>query len=358
MARLIESFPTEPSSFESSGRAGERLVQLQLSAGMASAGQELAWENKLRPHTLSEYIGQDTLKSKLSIYIKAAKARQDPLDHVLLFGPPGLGKTTLAMILASELGVELKMTSAPALEKKGDVAALLTSLKPYSILFIDEIHRLSRVVEEYLYTAMEDYFLEMVVGEGLASQAMRFRLPPFTLVGATTRSGLMNPPFRDRFGIIERLEFYDKKSLCQILERSSQKLGIPYDQEGLFEIARRSRGTPRIANRLLRRVRDYAEVQGEGRITLEIARLALESLGVDTLGLDRMDRLILQCLHEKFGGGPVGLETLSAALSEDKGTIEEVYEPYLLQEGLLQKTPRGRMLTALAKQHLGYPAED
>jgi Holliday junction DNA helicase RuvB len=256
------------------------------------------------------------------------------------------------MILANELGVDIKITSAPAIEKKGDLAAVLTSLKPFSILFIDEIHRLSRVVEEYLYTAMEDYYLDIVMGDGLGARSMKFQLPPFTLVGATTRAGLLNAPFRDRFGIHERLQFYDRKSLEKILVRSSQSLGIEFEIEGLTEIARRSRGTPRIANRLLRRVRDYAQVVGKGKITHEISSEALNRLGVDKMGLDPMDRQILNCIIEKFKGGPVGLETLSAALSEDKGTLEEVYEPFLLQEGLLIKTPRGRVVTDLAREHL------
>lgn len=313
---------------------------------------EVSWENQLRPRKLEDYAGQDEVKSKLSIFIRAAKERSEPLDHVLFSGPPGLGKTTLAMILASELGSDIKITSAPAIEKKGDLAALLTSLKPFSLLFIDEIHRLSRVVEEYLYTAMEDYYLDIVMGDGLGARSMKFQLPPFTLVGATTRAGLLNAPFRDRFGIYERLQFYDRKSLEQILVRSSEALGVESDLGGLTEIARRSRGTPRIANRLLRRVRDYAQVVGNGRITTELSSEALNRLGVDKMGLDPMDRQILNFILGKFQGGPVGLDTLSAALSEDRGTLEEVYEPYLLQEGLLQKTPRGRVVTDLAREHL------
>jgi Holliday junction DNA helicase RuvB len=318
----------------------------------AVAPSEMSWENQLRPKRLEEYAGQDEVKNKLKIFIKAAKDRSEPLDHVLLSGPPGLGKTTLAMILAHELGAEIKITSAPAIEKKGDLAALLTSLKPFSILFIDEIHRLSRVVEEYLYTAMEDYYLDIVMGEGLGARSMKFQLPPFTLVGATTRAGLLNAPFRDRFGIYERLQFYDRKSLEQILLRSCQSLGVQAEASGLSEIAKRSRGTPRIANRLLRRVRDYAQVVGTGVITAQISVEALNRLGVDKMGLDPMDRQILNFILDKFKGGPVGLETLSAALSEDKGTLEEVYEPFLLQEGLLQKTPRGRVVTDLAREHL------
>jgi holliday junction DNA helicase RuvB len=316
---------------------------------------DVSWENQLRPQSLEDYAGQDEVKNKLKIFIQAAKERSEPLDHVLLSGPPGLGKTTLAMILAHELGAEIKMTSAPAIEKKGDLAALLTSLKPYSLLFIDEIHRLSRLIEEYLYTAMEDYYLDIVMGEGLGARSMKFQLPPFTLVGATTRAGLLNAPFRDRFGIHERLQFYDQISLQQILKKSCESLGVRiFDEESLCEIAKRSRGTPRIANRLLRRVRDYAQVLGEGSVTHSVTAQALDQLGVDKKGLDSMDRQILTFILEKFQGGPVGLETLSAALSEDKGTLEDVYEPYLLQEGLLQKTPRGRMITELAKQHLAY----
>ncbi len=316
--------------------------------------QEVSWENQLRPKLLSEYEGQDEVKNKLKIFIQAALMRSEPLDHVLLSGPPGLGKTTLAMILASELKADIKITSAPALEKKGDVAALLTSLKPFSILFIDEIHRLPRIVEEYLYTAMEDYYLDIVMGDGLGARSMKFQLPPFTLVGATTRAGLLNAPFRDRFGINERLQFYDRKSLENIVKRSSQTLKIDSSPEGIEEVAKRARGTPRIANRLLRRVRDYAQVVGQGNITQEVSIMALDQLGVDPLGLDPMDRRILTLIIEKFEGGPIGLDTMSAALSEDKGTLEEVYEPYLLQEGLIQKTPRGRVVTEFAKRHLGY----
>lgn len=316
-------------------------------------GGEISWENQLRPHTFEDYAGQEDLKEKLQVFVQAAKSRKEPLDHVLLSGPPGLGKTTLAMILAHEMGVELKVTSAPALEKKGDIAALLTSLKPFSILFIDEIHRLNRAIEEYLYTAMEDYYLDIVTGEGLGARSMKFQLVPFTMVGATTRAGLLNGPFRDRFGIAERLNFYDRPALEKILHRSAGKLGVTGDAEGFTEIARRSRGTPRIANRLLKRVRDYAQVKGDGRITVDMSKYALDQLGVDRIGLDPMDRRILQLIGEKFSGGPVGIETMAAALSEESGTLEEVYEPFLIQEGLLQKTQRGRMITELGKKHLG-----
>lgn len=313
---------------------------------------ESSWENVLRPSSFDEFPGQDDVKEKLKVFVQAAKSRNEPLDHVLLSGPPGLGKTTLAKIIANDMGVDCKVTSAPALDKKGDLAALLTSLKPYSVLFIDEIHRLSRVVEEYLYTAMEDYYLDIVTGEGLGARSMKFQLAPFTLVGATTRAGLLNAPFRDRFGISERLNFYDKSSLSQILRRSTDILKIESNSDGLMEIAKRSRGTPRIANRLLKRVRDYAQVKGQGVITAEISHYALDQLGVDQLGLDPMDRRILTLIEEKFQGGPVGIETMAAALAEDKGTLEEVYEPFLIQEGLLQKTQRGRVLTQTAKNHI------
>lgn len=313
---------------------------------------EGSWENQLRPHRFDEFPGQEVVKEKLQVFLAAAKGRGEPLDHVLLSGPPGLGKTTLARIIAEEMGVDLKVTSAPAIEKKGELAALLTSLKPMSILFIDEIHRLSRAIEEYLYTAMEDYYLDIVTGEGLGARSMKFQIPPFTLIGATTRAGLLNGPFRDRFGIVERLQFYDRKALETILTRSARLLGVSFEAEGLSEIARRARGTPRIANRLLKRVRDYAEVKGQGSITQDLAKYALDQLGVDRLGLDLMDRKILELIGEKFSGGPVGIETMAAALSEESGTLEEVYEPFLIQEGLLQKTQRGRVLTEIGKQHI------
>jgi Holliday junction DNA helicase RuvB len=313
---------------------------------------EKTWENNLRPHSFDEFPGQEAVKQKLKVFVKAAKSRGEPLDHLLFSGPPGLGKTTLAKIIAHELGVECKMTSAPALDKKGELAALLTSLKPFSVLFIDEIHRLPTIVEEYLYTAMEDYYIDIVTGEGLGARSMKFQLVPFTLVGATTRAGLLNAPFRDRFGIVERLQFYDRESLTTILKRSAQLLGVQFDEDGIAEIAGRSRGTPRIANRLLKRVRDYSQVQGVGAITKELSKYALDQLGVDRLGLDGMDRRILELIGKTFNGGPVGIETISAALSEESDTLEEVYEPFLIQEGLLQKTQRGRMITDLAKKHL------
>lgn len=313
--------------------------------------QEQSWENTLRPSCFDDFPGQSKIVEKLKVYIEAAQKRNEPLDHILLSGPPGLGKTTLAFLLAKEMGVEIKTTSGPALDKKGDLAALLTSLRENSILFIDEIHRLNRTVEEYLYSAMEDYYVDIMTGEGLGARSMKFQLAPFTLIGATTRAGLLNAPFRDRFGIVERLSFYEKSELVQILQRSSQLLKTQLQAEGAFEIARRSRGTPRIANRLLKRVRDFAEVKNSGVITSELAAYALDRMEVDHLGLDDMDRKVLGVIINKFAGGPVGLETLSAALSEDKGTLEEVYEPYLLQEGLIQKTPRGRVITELGKEH-------
>jgi Holliday junction DNA helicase RuvB len=313
---------------------------------------EAAWEQSLRPQRFDDYAGQTRVKEKLKVFVEAAKGREEALDHILISGPPGLGKTTLATIIANEMGVDIKTTSGPALDKKGDLAAILTGLKPNSVLFIDEIHRLNRVVEEYLYSAMEDYYIDIVTGEGLGARSMKFQLVPFTLIGATTRAGLLNAPFRDRFGIVERLSFYDRPTLTSILMRSAELLGTKINEGGAGEIAKRCRGTPRIANRLLKRVRDYAQVKGNGVITEDLANYALDQLEVDHLGLDDMDRKILSLIHEKFAGGPVGIETLSAALSEEKDTLEEVYEPFLIQEGLLQKTPRGRIVTALAKDHL------
>jgi Holliday junction DNA helicase RuvB len=312
-------------------------------------GGEKAWENELRPQKFEDFPGQDDVKEKLKVFVAAAKIRNEPLDHVLLSGPPGLGKTTLSKILANDMGSEIRMTSAPAIDKKGDLAAILTSLKPNSVLFIDEIHRLSRHVEEYLYTAMEDYYIDIVTGEGLGARSMKFTLAPFTLVGATTRAGLLNAPFRDRFGIVERLQFYDKKSLQTILMRSAEILKVGMDEEGAEEVARRSRGTPRVANRLLKRVRDYAQVKGDGTVSKEIAVYALNQLGVDQFGLDLMDRRILSLIQEKYNGGPVGIDTIAAALSEERDTLEEVYEPFLIQEGFIQKTQRGRVITEYAK---------
>ncbi len=311
---------------------------------------EIKWENKLRPTKFEDFPGQEDVKEKMKVFVQAAKNRNEPLDHTLLFGPPGLGKTTLAQIIAHELKAEIKITSAPAIDKKGDLAAILTSLKPFSILFIDEIHRLNRTIEEYLYTAMEDYYIDIVTGEGLGAMSMKFQLAPFTLIGATTRAGLLDNPFRDRFGIQERLQFYDKESLKKILIRSASLLELKTDPEGAEEIARRARGTPRIANRLLKRVRDYAQVKGDGHVTKEIALYALDQLGVDKYGLDDMDRRILKLIAEKYDGGPVGIDTMAAALGEERETLEEVYEPFLIQEGYIQKTPRGRVLTTFSKQ--------
>ena len=311
-----------------------------------------AVENALRPKSFDEFPGQDKVKQKLKVFTEAAKKRGEPMDHALLCGPPGLGKTTLSHILANTLGADFKSTSGPALHRKGDLAAILTSLKPGSVFFIDEIHRLSRDVEEYLYSAMEDFYIDIVTGEGLGARSMRFQLAPFTLVGATTRAGLLKAPFRDRFGIVERLSFYDKESLLHILQRSASLLNIKLSDDGAKQIARRSRGTPRVANRLLKRVRDYADVHGDGHIDAKIADFALNELEVDQLGLDDMDRRILTLIQDKFAGGPVGIDTLSSALSEEVDTLEEVYEPFLLQEGLLQKTPRGRVITELSRAHL------
>lgn len=329
-----------------SAARGERVID------GAKVDGELAWEATLRPQTFDEFDGQTKVKEKLKVFVEAAKTRGEPLDHILLSGPPGLGKTTLASIIANQMGVEIRTTSGPALDKKGDVAAILTGLKPNSVLFIDEIHRLSTVVEEYLYSAMEDYYIDIVTGEGLGARTMKFQLAPFTLIGATTRAGLLNAPFRDRFGIVERLSFYDRHTLAQIIKRSAGLLGTKISEEGAVEISKRCRGTPRIANRLLKRVRDYAQVKGNGAIDERLASYALDQLEVDHLGLDDMDRRILTLISDKFAGGPVGIETLSAALSEEKDTLEEVYEPFLIQEGLLQKTPRGRTITELAKKHI------
>ncbi len=312
-------------------------------------------ENSLRPKTLSEYTGQVKAKQELGIYIDAAKLRGEPLDHVLLYGPPGLGKTTLAAIIAAEMGVNFRITSGPAIEKQGDLVALLTNLNEGDVLFIDEIHRLSRQIEEILYPAMEDYAIDIIIGKGPAARSIHLGLPRFTLIGATTRAGQMTTPLRDRFGVVLRLELYTPEELSAIISRSAGILGISIDPDSAYEIASRSRGTPRIANRLLKRVRDYAQVRGDGEITDKLAREALSMLEIDELGLDNTDRRIISSMIRFYGGGPVGLETLSATIGEEAITIEDVYEPYLLQIGFLARTPRGRVVTRMAYEHLGIP---
>ena len=316
--------------------------------------EDFSLEGNLRPQTLDEYIGQEKTKNTLKIYIEAARQRHDSLDHVLFYGPPGLGKTTLSGIIANEMGVHMKVTSGPAIEKPGEMAAILNNLQEGDILFVDEIHRLNRQVEEVLYPAMEDFAIDIMIGKGASARSIRLDLPKFTLVGATTRAGLLSAPLRDRFGVMHHLEFYTHEELKTIIIRSAQVLGVEIDEKGAAEIAKRSRGTPRLANRLLKRVRDFAQVKYDGRITYDVACFALNLLEVDQYGLDKIDRRILQTMIVNFQGGPVGLETLAAAIGEDSGTLEDVYEPYLLQNGFLNRTPRGRMASALAYEHLGY----
>lgn len=315
--------------------------------------EDLKIEKNLRPQRLADYIGQEKAKQNLKVYIEAARQRQEPLDHVLFYGPPGLGKTTLAGIIANEMGVHIKITSGPAIAKPGEMAAILSSLSEGDLLFVDEIHRLNRQVEEVLYPAMEDYVIDVMIGKGATARAIRLDLPHFTLVGATTRAGLLSAPLRDRFGVVHHLEFYTPEELKTIILNSAAKLSVTIDEEGAYELARRSRGTPRLANRLLKRVRDFAQVKYEGHITKDVAAFALDLLEVDKLGLDQSDRNILMTIIEKFQGGPVGLDTLAAAIGEDAGTIEDVYEPYLVKNGFLNRTPKGRVATDLAYRHFG-----
>ncbi len=327
----------------------KRIIQTEIT------NEDIVVEKGLRPLTLEEYVGQSKAKENLKVFITAAKSRNESLDHLLFYGPPGLGKTTLANIIANEMGVNIKTTSGPAIEKPGEMAAILMKLKPNDVLFVDEIHRLNRQVEEALYSAMEDFKIDILIGEGKQAISRRLDLPQFTLIGATTRAGLLTAPLRDRFGVVNKLEFYTIDELKQIITRSASVLGVEIDEKGAVEMARRSRGTPRLANRLLKRVRDFAQVKYDGVITEEVAKDALDLLEVDKMGLDKGDRSILETIIFKFAGGPVGLDTLAAALGEDAGTLEDVYEPYLIQNGFIQRTPRGRIATRLAYEHLGVP---
>jgi len=320
----------------------------------AKTQEEDIFQSSIRPLTLEEYVGQEKLKEKLSIYIQAARNRDETLDHVLLYGPPGLGKTTLSHIIAREMGVNLKSTSGPALERPGDLASLLTNLERGDVLFIDEIHRLSRYVEEILYPAMEDFALDIIIGKGPGARSVRLDLPPFTLVGATVRAGMLSSPLRDRFGVVDRLDFYDEEDIIKILQRAAGILGLSIDEEGARELANCSRGTPRVANRLLRRVRDYAQIKADGKITADVARRALEMLELDRYGLDEIDRRLLTVIIEKFDGGPVGIDTIAAAVSEEAETIEDIYEPYLMKLGFIKRTARGRVVTREAYNYLNY----
>lgn len=330
----------------------ERITSANISPG------EIRQETTLRPQTLDDYIGQKNAKDNLSIFIKAAKLRNEPLDHVLFYGPPGLGKTTLAGIIANELGVDIKITSGPAIDRAGDLAAILTNLNENDVLFIDEIHRLNRSVEEVLYSAMEDFALDIIIGKGPSARSIRLDLSKFTLIGATTRAGSLSAPLRDRFGVMSKFEMYTEDELAQIIKRSASIIGVEADDKSVMEMARRSRGTPRVANRILKRIRDFSQVQGSGKITLDITREGLEALDIDSMGLERLDREILTAVIERFNGGPVGIDTIAASIGEERVTIEEAYEPYLLQIGFLSRTQKGRMVTPLAYKHLGLPVPE